>query len=166
MTLLFFRGRGVVPFCVRLLTCRWWEGQAWADVPAHVALFWGQTDGSWIEIEAVVTGVRRCSLPELPTEGVVARFDVSDADGRGRKFAAWQVGKRYGFEAALATGLASVPIWRQLAVRLWAAVGAGRTVPLDCELLAEGALSAAGYPLRVWDTPPSPNELMLWMEKN
>jgi hypothetical protein len=160
---MYFRGHGVVPVVVRLITWQWWTGQKWSDVPAHVAMFWLQPDGSHIEIEAVVTGIRREKVAALPTGGVADRFFLPDVDGKGWAYASSQVGGRYGFEAAMATGLGSLPWWRALATRLWAKVGAGRTAPLHCSLLAQETMREAGQPVQTGDLPPSPNGQMLFL---
>jgi hypothetical protein len=163
VTLLFFKGRGPVAVAVRLLTWRWWERQKWASVPAHVALFFPRENG-WQEIEAIVTGIRSGHMATLPTEGVVARFDIEDIGGKGWHYAAQTVGRRYGFEAAAITGLAS--FCRTLAARLWASLGQGRTAPLHCSLLALNTLQAAGREMPSYTVPPSPNELMIWLKGN
>jgi hypothetical protein len=159
---LAFKGRGPVALLVRLLTWKWWTGQKWDDTPAHVALFWS-VPGGYIEIEAIVTGIRRGELAELPSVGVVLQINCYD-EGAGYRYASQAVGLRYGFEAAAITGLAS--LCRTLAARLWASLASGRTAPLHCSLLALNTLKAAGYVMPSVAVPPSPNELMLWLKGN
>lgn len=163
MTLLFFRGRGPVAVAVRLLTWRWWLGQVWASVPAHVALFFPRENG-WQEIEAIVTGIRSGDLAALPTSGVICQINCHDTEGKGWLYAAGTVGRRYGFEAAVATGIGS--LFRTMAARLWAGLESGRTAPLHCSLLALNTLREAGYTMPSYTVPPSPNELMLYLKGN
>lgn len=49
----YFKGRGLLPFLIRLLTWRWWQGQPFAEVPAHIGVLLGDD-----YFEAITTGVR------------------------------------------------------------------------------------------------------------
>lgn len=168
--LLFFRGHGLVPVLVRLFCWRWWQGQHWRDVPAHVALWDRDT---WTEYEAIVTGIRATHLSGLQeTSGLVGVLEVSlphpDAA------TAWlgdQVGKPYGFLASAATGLGilsppALDLWWRWLWRHLSGGKAGRTAPLNCSLLCQLALRAGGLNLvgREDGLPVSPNDLLLTLK--
>lgn len=164
--LLFFRGHGIVPVLVRLFCWRWWGGQRWRDVPAHVAI-WDTEEG--IEYEAIVTGIRSGRLESAESlPGLIESVPVALPEpDLARRWLMQQVGKRYGFEAVALTGLTVLsPSWLDLIwARCWARLQggrSGRTSPLHCSLLCLGALEAAGFPTNFPGFPPvSPNDLML-----
>ncbi len=168
--LLFFRGHGIIPILVRLLTWHWWHGQHWSRVPAHVAI----TIPVWnalAEYEAIITGVQVTLLAEsdLPTlNGLIADVPVDvPLIGAAQHWLDAQVGRPYGFLTSAATGLGIVsPPWLD---RWWArgwehlAGGkSGRTAPLNCSLLCQLALGAGGLdiPGRSDGLPVSPNDLL------
>ena len=177
--LLFFRGHGLVPVLVRLFCWRWWLGQHWRDVPAHVAVAVpASTNANALyEYEAVVTRIQvsllaRKEIPKL--NGLIACVDIEVPDPR--QAHAWldlQIGRRYGFEAAALTGLGIVspPALDRWWRRIWEHLSggrSGRTAPLDCSLLAQMALRAGGLDLlgREDGLPVSPNDLLKNLHRN
>lgn len=170
LSLLFFRGHGIVPVLVRLCCWQWWLGQRWCDVPAHVSI-WDRAEG--IEYEAIVSGIHSSTLPSL--DGITGLIDnvvvVVPGLDQSRHWLTLQVGKPYGFLAAAATGLGilSPPALDLLWLRIWANLAggrSGRTAPLDCSLLAQMALIAGGLdvPGRADGLPVSPNDLMMGLK--
>ena len=175
--LLFFRGHGIVPILVRLLTWHWWIGQSWGQVPAHVAIAIPAGRAlhaelpSYAEYEAIITGVRVSLLApsDLTTlHGLIADVPVDvPLIGAAQHWLDAQVGKPYGYLAVVATGLGIVsPPWLD---RWWrrgwehmAGGKSGRTAPLNCSLLCQLALGAGGLgiPGRRDGLPVSPNDLM------
>lgn len=168
--LLFFRGHGIVPILVRLLTWHWWRGQHWSQVPAHVAI--AIPAGRVLhEYEAIITGVHvsLLAITDVPQlNGLIADVpvDVPLLGAAGHWLDA-QVGKPYGYLAVAATGLGIIsPPWLD---RWWArgwehlAGGkSGRSAPLNCSLLCQLALRAGGLdiPGRQDGLPVSPNDLL------
>ncbi len=168
--LLFFKGYGIIPILVRLLTWHWWHGQRWSQVPAHVAITI-PAGNAMHEYEAVITGVHVSLLApsDLPTlNGLIA--DVPVDVPLPHETVRWldaQVGKPYGYLAVAATGLGIIsPSWLD---RWWArgwehlAGGkSGRTAPLNCSLLCQLALGAGGLDIqgRQDGLPISPNDLL------
>lgn len=172
--LLFFRGHGLVPVLVRLFCWRWWRGQRWREVPAHVAVAVPTSANALHEYEAVVTGIQvsllaQEDIPKL--NGLIASIDLDVPDPESAsRWLDLQIGRRYGFEAVALTGLAVLsPAWLDLIwARCWARLQggrSGRTSPLHCSLLCLGALEAAGFPTNFPGFPPvSPNDLMLGLK--
>lgn len=170
--LLFFRGHGIVPVLVRLFCWRWWRGQRWSDVPAHVAIALPTSGKTLHEYEAIVTGIQVSlldpgTIPAL--NGLIAciKVEVPDIEAS-RRWLDEQVGQCYGFEAVALTGLTVLsPAWLDLIwARCWAKLQggrSGRTSPLHCSLLCLKALHAGGFTGdELPDFPPaSPNDLML-----
>lgn len=168
--LLCFRGSGIVPLLVRLFCWHWWQRQRWSDVPAHVAI-WDRDNQT--EYEAIITGVRKGQLTELQQitgliEAQPVELPYPDA---ARAWLNEQVGKPYGYLAALATGLGILsPSWLDCWWRYgWERLAggkSGRTAPLDCSLLAQFALKKGGYIVlgRSDGLPVSPNDLHLYLK--
>ncbi len=175
--LLFFKGYGIIPILVRLLTWHWWHGQHWSQVPAHVAItipagrVLHAELPSYAEYEAIITGVHvsLLAITDVPQlNGLIA--DVPVDVPLPHETVRWldaQVGKPYGYLASAATGLGIVsPPWLD---RWWrrgwehlAGGKSGRTAPLNCSLLCQLALRAGGLdiPGRQDGLPVSPNDLM------
>ena len=187
--LLFFRGHGIVPILVRLLTWHWWRGQHWSQVPAHVALAipagrvlhaelpsYAAKLPSYAEYEAITTGIHVSMLAEsdmprlhgliddIPVEVPLPHETVRWLDA--------QVGLPYGYLAVAATGLGIVsPPWMDRCwLRLWERLAggkSGRTAPLNCSLLCQLALRAGGLDVqgRQDGLPVSPNDLLLILKQ-
>ncbi|WP_394794882.1 hypothetical protein [Armatimonas sp.] len=168
--LLFFKGYGIIPILVRLLTWHWWLGQRWSQVPAHVAI--AIPVGSTLsEYEAIITGVHVALLApsDVPRlNGLIAAVPVEvPQPAATQRWLDAQVGKPYGYLAAAATGLGIIsPPWLDRWWRRgWERLSggkSGRTAPLNCSLLCQLALGAGGLdtPGRQDGLPVSPNDLM------
>lgn len=167
LTVLAFRGHGIMPVLIRLFCWHWRQGQRWSEVPAHVAI-WDEAGAA--EYEAIVTGIKRSELASLDgLRGLThtIRVEVPDMAGT-RVWLEEQVGREYGYLAVAATGLGilSPPsldrVWRCWWERL-SGGKSGRTAPLDCSLLAQMALRAGGVEMlgRRDGLPVSPNDLVL-----
>lgn len=173
LSLLFFRGHGAIPCLIRLATWRWWLGQRWEDVPAHVAIWDERTSVEW---EAVVFGIRKGPLSDAAhnaLSGLIATVQVEIPDyATTVRWLNAQVGRPYGFAAVAITGagiIAPRAADRALAW-LWRGMAGGkggRSVPLDCSELVRGALAAGGAPLigRADGLPMSPNDVLLEVSK-
>ncbi len=168
--LLFFKGHGLIPILVRLITWHWWLGQRWSQVPAHVAIT--IPAGRVLhEYEAIITGVQVTLLAESDVprlNGLIADIPMDvPLLGAAVRWLDAQVGKPYGYLASAATGLGIIsPPWLD---RWWrrgwehlAGGKSGRTAPLNCSLLCQLAIRAGGLDIqgRKDGLPVSPNDLM------
>lgn len=166
--LYFFRGRGTVPFIVRLFCWRWWLGQKFSQVPAHCSAVIA-TGETIIEFEATVKGIT-CDFFHEKVTGVISsiRLEVPHHN-TALYWLAMKCGTRYGFEAVAIDGISVVaPAWvDKILASVWSRLEKGRSSPLHCSLLCLGALKAGGYsplPYRKDGIPISPNDLMIGLK--
>ena len=172
LSLLFFRGHGIVPVLVRLFTWKWFYAQKWKDVPSHVAIVVDSEYGVKRKYEAVVTGIQSAAFSYSEIENdksLIAEIKLPFSDvAASRKYLDSQVGDRYGFEVVAITGLAVLsPPWVDAVLAfVWTRLMGGRngeTCPLHCSLLAKMSMSAGGFVFEKGtdNMPMSPNDLFL-----
>jgi len=171
ISLLFFRGHGVIPVLVRLFTWKWFYGQKWKDVPAHVAVMIEVRDGVFVKYEAIVSGIESNIIDyndQLSDKSLMAKIDVYVPDVKSSiAYLDSQLNDRYGFEAVAINGIAAIsPFWIDLILSaIWRHLMNGqdpKTCPLHCSMLAFLAVRAGGKVLdgREDGMPSSPNDLL------
>lgn len=176
ISILFFRGKGVIPFIIRLCSRR--KELHFSRTPAHCAIALRENYGDSYaqEYESVVTGVQTHPI-KVKQDGLFLINGLIDAitytvpDEKYDQCQAYlesMVGKPYGFSNVILTGIGQLPGKPHFSfVRAWEKMKSGRTSPRDCSELVRQALIEAN--IKVIDRhdglPLSPCDLYIALRK-
>jgi hypothetical protein len=172
VSILFFRGKGVIPFIIRLCSMR--KELHFSRTPAHCAIVLRENydDLTGVEYESIVTGVTSHSIDVYKggtflLNGLIDVISYTVPDecyDKCQSYLELMVGKPYGFSNVILTGIGQLPgNPHALFVNIWEKLRSGRTSPRDCSELVRQALCEANIAVieRKDKLPLSPTDLYL-----